>query len=72
MRLVIIIIMAKRTLKIVQAVLKLRNQGVSGILAAGVGLKPCSQYDVKTRMYRRSAKIDLVSILALLTVCLSN
>ena len=39
------IIMVKRTLKIVQAVLKLRNQEVSGILAAGVGLKPGSQYD---------------------------
>ena len=45
-----LVIMAKRTLncKIVQAVLKLRNQEVSGILAAGVGLKPVSQYDVRT------------------------
>ena len=39
--------MAKRTLKIVQAVLKLRNQEVSGILATGVGLEPVSQYDVR-------------------------
>ena len=48
MHLVIIIIMAKRTLKIVQAVLKLRNQEVSGILTIGIGLKPVSQYDVRT------------------------
>ena len=38
----------ERTLKIVQAVLKLRNQEVSGILAAGVGLKPGSQYGIRT------------------------
>ena len=31
--------------KIVQAVLKLRNQEVSGILATGVGLKPVSQLE---------------------------